>query len=585
MTSPAMERTIETRIGDASIFPILELLLFFFAGLRHRLFRDLICLGMPKNELKSSYIRDFGITARHFNSLAFDVTGVAESHAELVRLRKSEISGKIQSTEKQIKAQQKKLKQAHSLLEQISRYREKVKAWKDSGSKRKKPTQPIAIQRLFREKIRQDITQCLSLLHQKKRRLGILQQRLADLKLNESPSICFGSKALFRNQWNLDAAGFASHDEWHEAYSLKRSSHVFFVGSSDESAGNQTVQYDPELKTLTLRLPTEGRFAAFGKFLCIPQVEFPEHLYQEFLSALGPPGDTARKNQKTQQPISYRIVRRVNDNTGQKAYYLQATFVPEAPAIQSRRALGVVGLDLNADHLALAETDRFGNLVDSFLLPFDFKDLSSEQTEALIGDLCAITVQHCQRQGKPLAIEDLDFQDKKRSLKDLPPGHRRMLSAFAYASFKTRLQSKCRALGVELIEVPPAYTSLIGAFKFQGFAISTHEKAAFVIARRSLELSEDPEVFRGTRPAHELMQEKLRFQALSRHVWGFYADNQGKIRDLLMSEKKRQLCPSILALSLAKVHPSLSRSYESPSGRYRAILDRQNPDALNRESG
>ena len=264
---------------------------------------------------------------------------------------------------------------------------------------------------------------------------------------------------------------------------------------------------------------------------------------------------------------------------------MQATFVPEAPAIESRRELGVVGLDLNADHLALSETDRFGNLVDSLLLPFDFKDLSSEQTEALIGDLCAIAVQHCQKQGKPLAIEDLDFQEKKRSLKDLPAGHRRMLSAFAFANFKRRLHSKCRALGVELIEVNPAYTSLIGAYKFQGFAISTHEKAAFVIARRSLGLSEDPEVFRGTRPAHELMQEKLRFKATPRHVWGFYADNQRKIRDLFMSEKKRRLCPSIRALSLAKDHPSLFRSYESPSGRFRAILDRQNPDALDRASG
>jgi len=149
-------------------------------------------------------------------------------------------------------------------------------------------------------------------------------------------------------------------------------------------------------------------------------------------------------------------------------------------------------------------------------------------------------------------------------------------------------RAACSALafmGVELKEINPAYTSLIGAFKFQGFAISTHEKAAFVIARRSLGFSEDLEVFHGTRPAHGLMQEKLRFRATPRHVWGFYADNQGKIRELFMSEKKRRLCPSIRALSLAKDHPSLFRSYESPSGRFREILDRQNPDALDRASG
>lgn len=168
---------------------------------------------------------------------------------------------------------------------------------------------------------------------------------------------------------------------------------------------------------------------------------------------------------------------------------------------------------------------------------------------------------------------------------DLPPDHRTMLSAFAYAEFKRRLESKSRALGVELKEVSPAYTSLIGAFKFQGFRISTHEKAAFVIARRSLGFSEDLKVFHGTRPAHAMMQEKARFQAGPRHVWGFYADNQQKIRDLFMSEKKRCLCPSIRALSLAREHPSLYQSYVSPDGRFREIVDRQNPDALDRASG
>jgi len=115
MKSPeeSLERTIETRLGDVTVFPILELLLAFFAGLRHRLFRDLISLGKSRNELKSSYIRDFQITARHFNSLVFEVSALAQSNVELRQERKSELAGKIQSTEKQIKGLQKKLKEAH----------------------------------------------------------------------------------------------------------------------------------------------------------------------------------------------------------------------------------------------------------------------------------------------------------------------------------------------------------------------------------------------------------------------------------------------------------------------------------------
>jgi hypothetical protein len=122
MKSPdqSLQRTIETRLGDVTIFPILELLLSFFAGIRHRLFRDLITLNKNKNELKSAYIRDFHLTARHFNSLALEVSALAESNAELRQERKSDLAGKIQSVEKQLKGLQKKLKEAHGRLGQIS---------------------------------------------------------------------------------------------------------------------------------------------------------------------------------------------------------------------------------------------------------------------------------------------------------------------------------------------------------------------------------------------------------------------------------------------------------------------------------
>jgi hypothetical protein len=66
-----------------------------------------------------------------------------------------------------------------------------------------------------------------------------------------------------------------------------------------------------------------------------------------------------------------------------------------------------------------------------------------------------------------------------------------MLSAFAYAEFKRKLHPKGRSLAVKAEEVNPAYTNLIGAYKFLGFAISTHENGtgfaslgSFIEARR-----------------------------------------------------------------------------------------------------
>jgi hypothetical protein len=57
--------------------------------------------------------------------------------------------------------------------------------------------------------------------------------------------------------------------------------------------------------------------------------------------------------------LTYRIVR---DAKGWRVFVSAAV---AAPAPVSHCALGAFGVDVNADHLALAETDRFGNLVQA----------------------------------------------------------------------------------------------------------------------------------------------------------------------------------------------------------------------------
>jgi hypothetical protein len=92
----------------------------------------------------------------------------------------------------------------------------------------------------------------------------------------------------------------------------------------------------------------------------------------------------------------------------------------------------------------------------------------------------------------------LDFEEKKKTLREQPKERRALLSAFAYSHFQKAIRSKARALGVELKQINPAFTSLIGAFKYQGLQISSHEKAALAIARRAQGYSEGLNVFQGS---------------------------------------------------------------------------------------
>ena len=585
MKSPAIDevtRTIETRLSHESLYPLIEELLVFFAKLRHLLWRELIIKKASINELKKYFIAHHGVTARQFNSLAKDVGGKALALEENRDELRSKLSKRIKATQATIIKFQRKIKVTQALLNTITTYRQRVKAEKEkplkAGKIRKKPKMPAKIRGIFSDRLKRDLEKFSFIIHQKKRRLNILEQKMASLEQDDAPSLCFGGKAHFKKQFNLEKTDIPSHRDWLEIFRLRRSSSIFFLGSSDESAGNQTVQYDPIKKALRLRLPKAQSFAVHGTHLLLENIEFPVHLRDEFYRALSQPEESGRKNQKTFSPISYRIVRRVNAHTGERAYYLQASFNVAAPEISSRIERGAIGVDLNADHVALAETDRFGNIVDRLLIPFECKDRSTDQVEAILGDIAAVICQKAQESGKAIAIEELDFEEKKKALREQSSWRRRQLSSFAYGQFQKAMHTKARSQGIQLVAVNPAYTSLIGAYKYQGLKISSHEKAALAIARRAQGFSEGLKVFQGTLPTQAMMSERTKFQLLSRHVWGFYSDYRQIIRSCLIAPDKRSLLPVVRAFSLAKAYPSLRQSLF-------VTRESRRPEALRRASG
>jgi len=101
-------------------------------------------------------------------------------------------------------------------------------------------------------------------------------------------------------------------------------------------------------------------------------------------------------------------------------------------------------------------------------------------------------IQYAKKTQKTIVIENLDFQRKKSQLKEQHnPTHSRLLSSFAYSHIKNGLYSRGWKEGVEIAEVNPAYTSVIGRVKFsKRYGLSVHHAAALVIGRRHLKFSE-----------------------------------------------------------------------------------------------
>jgi hypothetical protein len=111
-------------------------------------------------------------------------------------------------------------------------------------------------------------------LHQKRRRRGILQQRLASVEEDRKQKrvrACFGSKKLFNAQFHLEKNGFASHTEWKNAWKESRTDEFFVLGSKDESSGNQTC---------SISLQSNGKFCLRLRKKGLKFIESIRHLPQ-----------------------------------------------------------------------------------------------------------------------------------------------------------------------------------------------------------------------------------------------------------------------------------------------------------------
>ena len=207
--------------------------------------------------------------------------------------------------------------------------------------------------------------------------------------------------------------------------------------------------------------------------------------YAEYADCRRRHGGKEARTTSLGQAVSYRFKR---DEKGWRVFVTTRTV--DAAVVTNKRR-GTVGVDLNADHLAVAETGASGNYLRAWRVPLVTYGRSARQAEALIGDVVVRVVEHARSVGKPIVIERLDFRRKKATLEGESPRYSRMLSSFSYGKVKAYLLSRGYRQGVEIYQVNPAFSSLIGRVKFmERYGLSAHQAAALVLARRLLGFSE-----------------------------------------------------------------------------------------------
>ncbi len=289
-------------------------------------------------------------------------------------------------------------------------------------------------------------------------RLSSIQNTLTNLKLK--PNV-FGTKRCFRER----IKGNMSREE----FTIQRDSSFRCEGKKQYSTVNHGIKVFPNQ---TIRIKSFHREKE-KKYLFVPFTvnDSQDKWFNEILNA-----------EKYMGTIKREMIK------GELRYFAHISYdIPEAE-IRYNFKNGAIGLDFNYDFVSLSHVDKNGNLKSYHQISFrNLHTLRKKCRKNYISFKMDKVINYCINKNKGLVIEDLSFDQEFSYNKVL----NRKLSNFRTTALDL-LERKCLKRSIAIRKVHPAYTSLIGKYKYsRSYNLSTHVLASYVIARRGLGFKEE----------------------------------------------------------------------------------------------
>jgi len=293
-------------------------------------------------------------------------------------------------------------------------------------------------------------------------RLSSVQNRLDHLKLKP---IVFGGKRLFREK----ILGKISEQE----FQIKRDSSFCCVGKKQGVNLNIKILDDQTLKIHTYHKDRNK------KWLIIPfSVNQKQEIWFRQILIV--------------EKYTITIVRRIIK--GDLRHFAHVSYEIPKPDLKYGFKNGAIGLDFNYNFVSLCNVDKKASLKSYQEIKFGNLHLyRKDKRMDYISYKMDKVVNYCINKRKGLIIEDLSFEQNFSYNKKL----NRKLSNFKKRALDL-LERKCIKEGVSMRKVYPAYTSLIGKYKYlRSHNLSTHVLASYVIARRGLGFGESiPHIYK-----------------------------------------------------------------------------------------
>ena len=303
-------------------------------------------------------------------------------------------------------------------------------------------------------------------IYWKQNRLNTKKQKLKNLETEIETGkykVCFGTKNLLQKDY--------------KEFIKKRDSEIYYLGRAGDKTCNNNfqVEYNSKINQFYFRIRKEIDLEN-DKFV-YGQFNFNNKIYTNLLKNLLRTKESA---------LTYRI--KIKDN--KVLLQIIYNFEHNKDLCVTRDSYGVIGVDFNKGFVSVSETDKYGNLIDTFNIDYQYS--KGNKTTRDFQNIATRLKDYCLNTGKDLVIEKLNFTKKKDNLiSKRGKKYNEMLSSLAYSKFDSIITSKCAKNRIFLHKVNPAWTSWIAKRKYcPKMKLNIHSGASYVIARRGMFLKD-----------------------------------------------------------------------------------------------
>jgi IS605 OrfB family transposase len=327
--------------------------------------------------------------------------------------------------------------------------------------------------------------------------------------------VVFGGRRLFEKLCKNHLSG-KLREKLKKQWKEQRQGTLISIGSKAEK-GNRLARFEDLNGQLHLRISTGNRDFIYAKVLREPSNSKDKWI--TFMIML-------LESWQTQSYFPYTVELKLRNGE----VYGSVSFEIPTPEVKYTREQGVIAIDTNASpiHLAIAEVSKTGELLSYQTINLHHllglsQNSKNHQEWILAHQLLNLAIE----KGKAIAIENLK-KLKRGKRGDGKAELRKRLHQWNAKKLLQKLKRVAMLKGVEVVEVNPAYTSVIGMLKYAPqLSIDKDIAGAYVIGRRALGFKEDtPENY------EKLLKDKAYLEfALKR-----YEEREKELRELLEKE-------------------------------------------------